>query len=92
MFECGGIALIEIEIPRCGHLPLICVAKIRMELDISSLWSWVMPLWGLFLLVLFLGGVLMEKSVLVALPGGSGGAASHIGGARPVKRVRFALP
>lgn len=29
-----------------------------MELDIGSLWTWTLPLWGLFLLVFFLGGVL----------------------------------
>lgn len=36
----------------------------KMDLDTSSLWSWTMPLWGLFLIVLFLGGVLKESVVL----------------------------
>ena len=35
-----------------------------MDLDTSSLWSWTVPLWGLFLIVLFLGGVLQESVVL----------------------------
>jgi hypothetical protein len=46
-----------------------------MDLDISSLWSWTLPLWGLFVIVLFLGGVLREPMVL-SVPGirGGGGA------------------
>jgi hypothetical protein len=35
-----------------------------MDLDTSSLWSWTVPLWGLFLIVLFLGGVLKESVIL----------------------------
>jgi hypothetical protein len=35
-----------------------------MDLDISSLWSWTLPLWSLFLLVLFLGGVVSDTVVL----------------------------
>lgn len=55
-----------------------------MDLDISSLWSWTIPLWGLFVLVLFLGGILTADTVLEAIPmvGGGGGG--------PKKRVRFA--
>jgi len=49
-----------------------------MELDFSSLWSWTLPLWGLFLIVLFLGGVLSESVVLQGI--------AKTGGAR---RVRF---
>ncbi len=37
-----------------------------MDLDISSLWSWTIPLWGLFVLVLFLGGVLKEPNTMTA--------------------------
>jgi hypothetical protein len=37
-----------------------------MDLDISSLWSWTLPLWGLFVIVLFLGGVLREPMTLTA--------------------------
>jgi hypothetical protein len=49
-----------------------------MDLDISSLWSWTLPLWGLFVIVLFLGGVLREPMVLtvpglVAAAGGGRG-------------------
>lgn len=43
-----------------------------MDLDISSLWSWTLPLWGLFLIVLFLGGVLGDDAVLEAIPQGGG--------------------
>ena len=60
-----------------------------MDMDFSSLWSWTLPLWGLFLIVLFLGGVLTETVVLQGLmPSGS----AMSGGARPVRRVRFSLP
>lgn len=52
-----------------------------MELDTSALWSWTIPLWGLFVLVLFLGGVLRAPVILQALP-------DHVGGA--IKRVRWA--
>ena len=55
-----------------------------MDLDISSLWSWTIPLWGLFILVLFLGGILTETTVLEALPTMGGGAR------RAKKVVRFA--
>lgn len=50
-------------------------------MDFSSLWSWTLPLWGLFLIVLFLGGVLTETVVLQGIQAGGGG-----------KRVRFSLP
>jgi hypothetical protein len=52
-----------------------------MELDIGSLWSWTLPLWGLFVIVMFLGGILSESQVIVggpllgvAMSGGSNGA------------------
>lgn len=35
-----------------------------MDLDISSLWTWTIPLWSLFLIVLFLGGVLSDTAIL----------------------------
>jgi hypothetical protein len=44
-----------------------------MDLDISSLWSWTLPLWGLFVIVLFLGGVLQEPVVL-SVPAARGGS------------------
>jgi hypothetical protein len=57
-----------------------------MDLDLSSLWSWTIPLWGLFVLVLFLGGVLTQETVLEGLP-----LPSMAGGARRMKKsVRFA--
>ena len=51
------------------------MANIRkMELDTSALWSWTIPLWGLFVLVLFLGGVLRAPVILQGLPDQVGGA------------------
>ena len=38
-----------------------------MDLDLSALWSWTVPLWGLFLIVLFLGGVLTQDTVLESI-------------------------
>lgn len=61
-----------------------------MDLDFSSLWSWTLPLWGLFIIVFFLGGVLTESVVLQGLAPSLGGAAR--GGARTGQRsVRFSL-
>ena len=37
------------------------------ELDLGSIWTWTIPLWGLFVLVLFLAGVVMEPQVLQGL-------------------------
>jgi hypothetical protein len=31
------------------------------EIDFSSVWSWTLPLWGLAVLILFLGGALTEE-------------------------------
>ena len=64
-----------------------------MELDISSLWSWTLPLWGLVLIILFLGGVITHPTVMQTL----GPTEFQSGGARGTKenkqkRVRFALP
>uniref|UniRef100_A0A6C0DBV4 Uncharacterized protein n=1 Tax=viral metagenome TaxID=1070528 RepID=A0A6C0DBV4_9ZZZZ len=39
------------------------------ELDFSSLWSWTIPLWSLFLIVLFLAGLLGKTVTLRAIPG-----------------------
>jgi hypothetical protein len=35
-----------------------------MELDLSSLWSLTLPIWGLFILILFLGGVVTTPVIL----------------------------
>lgn len=35
-----------------------------MDIDFSGLWSWTVPLWGLFLLVLFLVGVLNTPVII----------------------------
>jgi hypothetical protein len=60
-----------------------------MDLDLSALWSWTVPLWGLFVLVLFLGGVLLVPTVLEAVPV-SVPVAAMTGGARSKKQVRWA--
>ncbi len=54
-----------------------------MDFDLSALWSWTIPLWGLFILVLFLGGVLLAPAVIAAMP-------VMTGGARAGKHVRWA--
>ena len=55
-----------------------------MDLDFGSLWSWTFPLWALFLIVLFLAGVLSETVVLQAVQNGGGSGSVS-------KRVRFSL-
>ena len=49
-----------------------------MDLDIGGLWSWTLPLWGLFVLVFFLGGVITSPISISGL--GSLTTASHRGG------------
>ena len=51
-----------------------------MELDLSSLWSWTVPLWGLFVSVFFLGGIYIQPVLFkeLALPA-----------EEKTKRVRF---
>lgn len=63
-----------------------------MEIDFSGLWSWTVPLWSLFLLVLFLVGVLNAPVILegISLPTAVL-APPMTGGSRVVKRVRFAI-
>ena len=34
------------------------------ELDISSLWSWTLPLWGLGILIVFVGGAITQDVVV----------------------------
>lgn len=52
-----------------------------MDLDVSSLWTWTLPLWGLFVIVLFLGGVLTDTAILEGISSPMKGGAA--------KRVRF---
>jgi len=59
-----------------------------MDLDFSSLWSWTVPLWGLFLIVLFLVGVLSEPVLLRTYDTQE---RSQEGGSKK-QRVRFSLP
>jgi hypothetical protein len=56
-----------------------------MELDFSGLWSWTVPLWSLFVLVLFLGGVLLAPAVLEGMPVMTGGSRKHVRWASDVK-------
>jgi len=49
-------------------------------MDFTSLWSWTIPLWGLFVILFFLGGVLTQPVVLESI--------KQAGGA---KHVRFSL-
>lgn len=67
------------------------------DIDFSGLWSWTLPLWALFLLVLFLVGVLNAPIILegiapvAAAAVSATAAAPMIGGARSKKEkhVRF---
>lgn len=52
-----------------------------MEIDFSSLWSWTVPLWGLFLLILFLGGVLTQPVILEGVQNVATVASGMSGGA-----------
>lgn len=38
-----------------------------MDLDLGGLWSWTVPLWGLFAIVFFLGGILTSPVSLPSL-------------------------
>ncbi len=65
-----------------------------MDMDFSGLWSWTVPLWGLFALVLFLVGVLNTPVVIEGImpsvaPAAATAVAPMIGGSRK-KQVRFA--
>lgn len=74
------------------------------DIDFSGLWTWTLPLWALFVLVLFLVGVLRAPIILEGiLPSAApiaaaaatvvaAGAAtgSQSGGSRGQRRVRFA--
>lgn len=46
-----------------------------MDLDLGGVWSWTVPLWGLFALVFFLGGALTSPITLpqIDLPAMTGG-------------------
>ena len=57
---------------------------VTADLDISSLWSWTLPLWILFLVVLFVGGVMIQKPVVQAVAVGQ----AMTGGALAVKGLK----
>ena len=70
------------------------------DIDFSGLWTWTLPLWALFILVLFLVGVLRAPIILEGiLPSAApiaaaaatvAAAGSQSGGSRGQRRVRFA--
>lgn len=73
-----------------AHLPGLDVTLIptsRKELDLGSLWTWTVPLWGLLVIVVFLLGVLSESVILQSLPPTVTAAAVLAGGGK--RRVRF---
>ena len=47
--------------------------RIDKEIDFSSVWSWTLPLWGLAVLVTFLGAAITEEPVLPAYVKQAGG-------------------
>ena len=59
-----------------------------MDLDYTGLWSWTLPLWGLFIFVFFLGGVLTTPTVLQGVQ--TGGAAVTAAARLAKKHVRWA--
>ncbi len=76
-----------------------------MDIDFSGIWSWTVPLWLLFILVLFLVGALRAPVILEGLMGSGtvaaataaatdavAAASTMSGGSRGAakKRVRFA--
>jgi len=61
----------------------------RKDLDLGSLWTWTVPLWGLLVIVVFLLGILSESIILESLPVNNpiAVAAAMVGSGR--RRVRF---
>lgn len=61
----------------------------RKDLDLGSLWTWTVPLWGLLVIVVFLLGILSESVILESLPVNNpiAVAAAMVGSGR--RRVRF---
>lgn len=47
-----------------------------MDIDFSGIWSWTVPLWLLFILVLFLVGVLRAPIILEGILGTGSAAAA----------------
>ena len=65
-------------------------------IDLSSLWSWILPLWGLFAAMLFLGGLYMGDVTLYAIPSPIApvlptGVPPTSGGGNKKKHVRFSV-
>lgn len=61
----------------------------RKDLDMGSLWTWTVPLWGLLVIVVFLLGILSESVILESLPVNNpiAVATAMVGSGR--RRVRF---
>jgi hypothetical protein len=77
-FECCRITLLQINFfckPPCfagfshGVFILSIQIKVMGDLDISSLWTWILPLWSLFLIALFMMYAMGEEVVLKAIGG-----------------------
>lgn len=49
-----------------------------MDIDFSGIWSWTVPLWLLFILVLFLVGVLRAPIILEGILGAGSSASSAV--------------
>jgi len=60
----------------------------KMELDMGSLWTWTVPLWGLLVIVFFLVGVLSETVILKGLGTAIPAVMAGGGGGRK-RQVRF---
>lgn len=62
-----------------------------MDLDLGGLWSWTVPLWGLFAIVFFLGGVLTSPVKIASVDAMLGSPTDAIpsmgGGARKKTRA-----
>jgi hypothetical protein len=48
-----------------------------MDLDIGALWTWTLPLWGLFALILYLVGISISPAVIPDLSVTRGGGSNR---------------
>lgn len=66
---------------------LFCMPNLRVmssdsDLNLGALWSWTIPLWGLFVIVLYLAGELLGTAPLI----GAGAPVPMVGGGRKSKK------
>jgi hypothetical protein len=59
-----------------------------MDIDLGGLWSWTVPLWGLFAIVFILGGVLTTPVKLVSLEKVMAPSSMAGGGTKVGKKTR----